>query len=403
MLEFDQINETENITSIKVIGVGGGGGNALNNMIKTGISGVEFIAVNTDAMDLRKSQAKTKLQIGRERTGGRGTGARPEVGKDSAVESKDEIKAAISGTDMIFIAAGMGGGTGTGAAPVIAQIASDMNILTLGVVTYPFDNEGGRRKQNADSGIRELRGHVDTLIVIPNEKLNEAYPDISAFTAFLKADEVLTEAVKAVSDIINLSGYINVDFADVETVMKGQGYALMGTGQSNDENRAETAARAALTNPLLKDVSLDGCKSLLINITAGSDLKMSELDMISEVIVNETGTEAEIIRGLIQDESMEGIKVTVIAAGLKSIFQDKEDEYAEESKAKVNFDSAKTELLSREEGRRTIEFDEAIEKIEYNNRVRRSGNHPDAFKKKLASHIDSSADDVPSFLDNFKN
>jgi cell division protein FtsZ len=316
MIEFDE-RPMQIGSVIKIIGVGGAGGNAINTMIENNLSGVEFIAANTDVMDLQKSKAKMRLQVGKKLTRGLGTGANPELGRSAAEESKDDIRANLEGADMVFIAAGMGGGTGTGGAPVVAKIARDMGILTLGIVSRPFDSEGQRRKQNAEEGIRNLAEHVDTMIVIPNEKLKEICSDLDIISAFHKADNVLYEAAKAVSDIINLSGYINVDFADVRTVMQNMGYALMGTGTADGESRAIHAAREALLNPLLADIQLQGCQALLINITAGTDMKMAELDEVSSVVVSETGSAANIIMGLIIDEKMTGkISVTVIATGL---------------------------------------------------------------------------------------
>ncbi|HOD17602.1 MAG TPA: cell division protein FtsZ [Candidatus Cloacimonadota bacterium] len=316
MIEFDE-KPMQIGSVIKIIGVGGAGGNAINTMIDNKLSGVEFIAANTDMMDLQKSKAKMKLQIGKKLTRGLGTGANPELGRQAAEESQDEIRAQLEGADMVFIAAGMGGGTGTGGAPVVAKIARELGILTLGIVSKPFASEGAKRMQNAEDGIRNLSEHVDTMIVIPNEKLKEIYSDLEIKTAFYKADNVLYEAAKAVSDIINLSGYINVDFADVRTVMQNMGYALMGTGTAEGEGRAINAARGALLNPLLADIKLQGCQALLINITAGPDMKMSELDEVSQAVISETGSNANIIMGLILDEEMKGkISVTIIATGL---------------------------------------------------------------------------------------
>ncbi|MCD4830163.1 MAG: cell division protein FtsZ [Candidatus Cloacimonetes bacterium] len=317
MLEFDRDKSADTI--IKIIGVGGAGGNAINTMIEGGLEGVEFIAANTDGKDLRSSSAKVKLQLGLGITRGLGTGANPEVGRDSALESKDDIRAALEGAEMVFIAAGMGGGTGTGAAPVIASIAREMDILTMGIVTRPFGFEGFQRRRNAEEGLTRLRENVDTLIVIPNEKLNEIFCDMTILDAFRKADNVLFDAAKAVSDIINHSGYISVDFADVKTVMAKMGYALMGTGIAEGENRAIEAARAAISNPLLADVSLDGCKAILINITGGTDMLTKEFDAVSQVVVSEAGEEANVIVGLVVDETMSGkLSVTIIATGLQS-------------------------------------------------------------------------------------
>ena len=314
MIEFDE-RPAQVGTNIKIIGIGGAGGNAINTMIDNELNGVEFIAANTDADDLTKSKAKMKLQLGKKLTRGLGTGANPEVGSRSAEESKDDIKANLDGADMIFLAAGMGGGTG--ATPVIAKIAREMGILTLGIVTTPFPFEGKKREENADHGIRHLSEYVDTLIVIPNEKLCEIYGNATLKSAFNNADNVLYEAAKAVSDIITITGLINVDFADVKTVMQNMGYALMGTGVAEGENRAINAARLAISNPLLADVSLAGCQSLLLNITCGEDILMSEFADVSNVIVNETGKGATIILGAILDPELTGkISVTIIATGL---------------------------------------------------------------------------------------
>lgn len=316
MIEFDE-KPSQIGTNIKIIGVGGAGGNALNTMIDNNLFGVEFIAANTDSRDLAKSKANMKLQLGKKLTRGLGTGATPETGARSAEESKDDIKSHLDGADMVFITAGMGGGTGTGAAPIIAKIAREMGILTFGIVTSPFPFEGTRRAENAVSGIKHLREFVDTLLVIPNSKLCEIYSGFTLVDAFHKADEVLFEAAKAVSDIINVTGLINVDFADVKSIMQNMGYALIGSGIAEGENRAINSARAAIDNPLLSHISLQGCQSLLLNITAGYDILMSEFDEVSNVIVSETGKAANIIMGIILDDSMAGkIRVTIIATGL---------------------------------------------------------------------------------------
>jgi len=316
MIEFDE-KAAQLGTNIKIVGVGGAGGNAINTMIRNNLFGVEFIAANTDSCDLTKSLANMKLQLGKKLTRGLGAGANPEMGSRSAEESKDEIKSHLDGADMVFIAAGMGGGTGTGAAPVIAKIAREMGILTLGIVTSPFPFEGRKRADNADHGIRNLREYVDTLIVIPNEKLSEMYAGVTFEEALHKADNVLFEAAKAVSDIINVTGLINVDFADVKAVMQNMGYALMGSGLGEGENRAINAARSAIDNPLLREINLQGCQSLLLNITAGHDILMSEFEEVNNVIVNETGKAGNIIMGIILDDSMTGkINVTIIATGL---------------------------------------------------------------------------------------
>lgn len=318
MIEFDETTEHVD-TVIKIVGVGGAGGNAINTMIEHQLQGVEFIAANTDMSDLVKSNARMKLQLGKKLTRGLGTGANPDLGERSAEESKEEIKSHLEGADMVFIAAGMGGGTGTGAAPVVAKIARDLGVLTLAIVTTPFPFEGQKRMANAQDGIKKLSEFVDTLIVIPNAKLTEIYGELTLLEAFEKADHVLYDAAKAVADIISASGLIHVDFADIRTVMQNMGYALMGTGIADGENRAVMAAKAAINNPLLSDISLHGCQSLLINITAGPDIRMHECDEVSSVIVNETGSAANIIMGIIIEPDLIGkLSVTIIATGLKN-------------------------------------------------------------------------------------
>jgi cell division protein FtsZ len=303
---------------IKVIGLGGGGSNTINRMIELGLTGIDFIAANTDAQALKSSLAPTKIQLGPKVTRGLGAGGDPRIGEAAAEESYKQLNEALKGADMVFLTAGMGGGTGTGAAPVIAKIAREMGILTLGIVTSPFPFEGKKRADNADHGIKNLREYVDTLIVIPNGKLSEIYSGITLEEAFNKADNILFEAAKAVSDIINVTGYMNVDFADVKAVMQNMGYALMGSGVGEGENRAINAARSAIDNPLLRDLNLQGCQSLLLNITAGHDFLMSEFEEVTNVIVNETGKAGNIITGVILEDKMSGkINVTIIATGLE--------------------------------------------------------------------------------------
>ena len=389
MIEFDK-NPAQVGTNIKILGVGGAGGNAINTMIKNNLFGVEFIAANTDGSDLTKSKANMKLQLGKKLTRGLGTGANPDLGSRSAEESKDEIKAHLDGADMIFIAAGMGGGTGTGAAPIIAKIAREMGILTLGIVTTPFPFEGKKRAENADHGIRHLREFVDTLIVIPNEKLCEIYSGLSLAESFNKADNVLFEAAKAVSDIINLTGLINLDFSDVKTVMQNMGYALMGTGMAEGENRAINAARAAIDNPLLSDISLQGCQSLLLNITAGPDILTSEFEEVSNVIVNETGKAANIILGVIMDDSMTGkVSVTIIATGLE---KDEKDKY-------INFPGlpGHNPVSTPQIPEKAVDADieEIMGRLNLNQPVNREERKPSADEP---ARIPTLRTDVPSFL-----
>ena len=318
-IELDTANELTSIgTHIKIIGVGGAGGNAINTMIENSLEGVEFIAANTNIIDLKKSKAMLKLQLGKETTKGLGTGAHPELGRQSAEESREDVKHHLDGADMVFIVAGMGGGTGTGAAPIIASMAKEMGILTIGIVNRPFNWEGKKRRLNAQEGIKQLAENVDSLIVIPNEKIKEQYSDLTVIQAFKKADNILYDAAKALSDIINFSGYISVDFADVKTVMSNKGYAMIGTGIGEGENRAVDAAKAAMSNPLLSDVSLKNSQGILINITASEAVKMDEFEQIFNNIISETGDQGDIINGIIFDEKMEDkIKVTLIATGLK--------------------------------------------------------------------------------------
>ena len=317
MLEFE--GTANNRASIKVIGVGGGGGNALNNMIQSGLQGVDFIAANTDAQALEFNLAPTKLQIGNEITRGLGCGADPEKGRSSALEVRDRIRDALDGTDMVFVTAGLGGGTGTGAAPVVAEVARECGALTVGVVTKPFLFEGRVRQKHAERGLDELHRVVDTVITIPNQRLlalagkNTAMKD-----AFSMADEVLFNAVRGISDLITIHGLINLDFADVRTIMNEMGVALMGTGTAQGEERAVEAARSAISSPLLEDLSIDGAHGVLINITGGEDLTLFEVNEASTLIQEAAHEDANIIFGAVIDESMkEGeLRVTVIATGL---------------------------------------------------------------------------------------
>jgi len=309
--------EVEKFAKIKVVGVGGGGGNAINSMIANlQIRGVDFMAINTDAQALSVNEAGVKIQIGKELTKGLGSGARPDIGKDAAEESIDEIRAALEGSDMVFITAGMGGGTGTGASPVIAQIAKEMGALTVGVVTKPFHFEGARRTENAEVGTKELKEKVDALITIPNQKLLDVVEKkMSMLDAFKVADSVLGEGVQGISDLIVMPGLVNVDFADVRTIMTDSGSAMMGIGTASGENRAENAAKAAISSPLL-DVSIDGATGILINVIGGTDLGIHEVDAAARIIGEKANPDAEIIFGATLDESLnDQIKIVVIATG----------------------------------------------------------------------------------------
>ncbi|GGY49558.1 cell division protein FtsZ [Parvularcula lutaonensis] len=303
---------------IVVIGVGGAGGNAVNNMIESELDGVSFVCANTDAQAVGLSKAETKIQLGTGVTQGLGAGSRPQIGEAAAEESLDEVMAALEGANMLFITAGMGGGTGTGAAPVIAKAARDLGILTVGVVTKPFAFEGARRMRIADEGIEELSRHVDTLLIIPNQNLFRLADENTTFAdAFGMADEVLYAGVRGITDLMIVPGHINLDFADVRTVMSEMGKAMMGTGESSDENRASVAAAAAISNPLLDEMSLKGAKGVLINITGGLDMKLFEVDEAANAIRNEVDPDANIIVGSTFDQSLEGtIRVSVVATGI---------------------------------------------------------------------------------------
>jgi cell division protein FtsZ len=303
---------------IKVIGVGGGGNNAVNRMIAAGVEGVEFISANTDVQALQLSQASIKLQLGVKLTSGLGAGANPDVGRRAALEDSDKIIEALEGADMVFVTAGLGGGTGTGAAPVIASLASEMGALTVAVVTRPFAFEGKRRMMQAERGMQELLDSVDTLIVIPNEKLLAVAKDAGFFESFRIADDVLRQGVQGISDIITIPGVINRDFADVKTTMAGMGYAVMGTATGRGNNRAMDAAVAAMASPLLEAGAIDGARGILINITGSSNLKLTEVNEASTIIQNAAHEDCNIIFGAVQDERMgDEVKITVIATGFR--------------------------------------------------------------------------------------
>lgn len=319
MIEIIEEEEVPTGARIKVIGVGGGGGNAINTMISAGLTGVEFIAMNTDQQDLRRSLAPRRFQLGAQLTKGLGAGANPEVGREAALEDRDRIAELVVGADMVFVTAGMGGGTGTGAAPVIAQVARECGALTVAVCTRPFHYEGKRRRRQAEEGIEALTANVDTLITIPNQRLVAmASERTSMKEAFRLADEVLLQAVKGVSDLINHQGMVNVDFADVRTIMGGKGVALMGVGTASGEHKTVEAAQRAISSPLLDDVSIVGATSVLINITGNSHLTLYEMHEASSLIQEEAHEDAEVIWGWVVDETMEDeARVTVIATGFE--------------------------------------------------------------------------------------
>ena len=305
------------VANMKVVGVGGGGGNAVNRMIDERLEGVEFISVNTDAQALRTSKADYKIQIGRKLTRGLGAGARPEIGRQAIEENKSEVAELVQGADMVFVTCGMGGGTGTGAAPVVAQLARDSGALTVGIVTKPFLFEGRRRMRQAETGISEMRKNVDTMIVVPNERLLAVVGKGIPFQdALKKADEVLLHATQGISSLITSTGIINVDFADVRTIMQNGGAALLGTGTGRGDNRALESAQMAISSPLLDNISIAGATGVLINIIGGDDLTLGETTQINDIIHDAVGDDAEIIFGAVTDPAMQGeIRVTVIATG----------------------------------------------------------------------------------------
>jgi cell division protein FtsZ len=317
MASFELDDGFKDSATIKVIGVGGGGGNAVNTMIASGIEGVDFIAANTDVQALEANLARTKIQLGREVTRGLGAGANPETGRQAALESVNDIAAVLEGADMVFVTAGMGGGTGTGAAPVIAQVARECGALTVGVVTKPFGFEGRRRMGFATQGIEGLEEAVDTLITIPNDRLLQVTSaNTSLMDAFRLADEVLQDATRGVSDLITVPGIINVDFADVRTIMSSQGRALMGMGIASDEGRAVAAAQQAINSPLLEDVTIQGARGILINITSGTDLRLHEVEEAASLIQEAAHEDCNIIFGAVIDPNLgEAIRITVIATG----------------------------------------------------------------------------------------
>ncbi|MCF7823835.1 MAG: cell division protein FtsZ [Candidatus Marinimicrobia bacterium] len=315
LFEFDSLKEQK--ARIRVIGVGGAGSNAIDRMVDSALSGVEFIAVNTDAQALEHSKADVKIQIGKTITKGLGAGAKLHVGEAAAEEDSQSIAAALDGSDLVFITAGMGGGTGTGAAPVVARISKEIGALTIGIVTTPFRFEGPPRAKRGREGVEKLREYLDTLIVIPNQRLLSIVErSTSMVDAFLEADSVLHQATRGISDLINVHGLINLDYADVKTVMEGMGDAIMGTGIASGEERAVLAAQTAISSPLLDDTNIKGAQGLLINITGGPDMTLAEVDEASNLIFDEVGEQANIILGAVIDENMKDeIRVTVIATG----------------------------------------------------------------------------------------
>jgi cell division protein FtsZ len=317
MIRFELAEPRETSAKMRVVGVGGGGNNAVNRMIDENLPGVEFIAVNTDSQVLGACRAPVKVQIGRKLTRGLGAGARPEIGRQAIEENKEEVVEILRGADLVFVTAGLGGGTGTGAAPVIGQLARELGALSIAIVTKPFEFEGKKRMHQAEMGLAELRRSVDTVIVVPNQRLLSVVGKGTTFReALKKADEVLLQATRGISDLISVTGDVNVDFADVRTVMANRGPALMGTGSAQGENRAQEAAHEAISSPLLDDISIAGAKAVLINITGGMDLTIDEVTTVSNIIHEAAGDDAEIIFGTVHDPDLENeLRVTVIATG----------------------------------------------------------------------------------------
>ncbi len=321
---FELVDATNQAAIIKVIGVGGGGGNAVQHMLGVSIEGVEFICANTDSQALKNSSAKTLLQLGSNITKGLGAGADPEVGRQAALEDRDRLMDVLDGSDMVFITAGMGGGTGTGAAPIVAQVAKEMGILTVAVVTRPFAFEGKKRAAVAEEGIVELSQFVDSLITIPNEKLLSVLGrDVSLLNAFSAANDVLLGAVQGIAELITCPGLINVDFADVRTVMSEMGMAMMGSGKAQGEERSKVAAEAAISSPLLEDVNLSGARGILVNITAGMDLSIGEFDEVGNIVKQFASENATVVVGTVIDPEMSGdIRVTIVATGLGNLIKE---------------------------------------------------------------------------------
>ena len=365
MSEWEIVEESTGNASIKVVGVGGGGGNAVQHMVDVGIEGANFISVNTDKQALDKNGAGTKLVLGMEITNGLGAGANPEIGREAALEDRDKLREMLKGTDMVFVTAGMGGGTGTGAAPIVAQVAKELGILTVAVVTKPFELEGSKRMKIAQEGIKELIEEVDSLITIPNQKLLEVLgEDCSMLEAFKQANDVLAGAVRGISDIIIKPGLINVDFADVKTVMSEKGTAMMGTGTASGPDRARIAAEHAVASKLLEDISLQDAKGVLVNITAGPELSLGEIKAVGDCISDFASEEAIIVTGTVLDDTRgNDLIVTVIATGLSSSLQT-----ISKPSRQVNMLNERKPLPLSDAARKMLENPPKVEKIEEKNK-----------------------------------
>ncbi len=371
MMTFTYV-ENQDSAKIKVIGVGGAGGNAVNNMISAGLKGVNFIVANTDAQSLRDSKAEKKIQLGPQLTQGLGAGANPEIGREAARENIDEIREALQGSHMVFITAGFGGGTGTGAAPIIAQICKELEILTVAVASKPFSFEGRKKEQQALAGLEELQEITDTVITIPNDRLRGIAPKgAKMLDMFIKADEILHHSVKGITDLIMVPGLVNLDFADVKTIMSKAGMALMGIGFATGENRAIEAAEKAISHPLLEDISISGAKGVLLNITSSSDLTLDEMTEASDRIYQEVGDEAEIIWGQTIDDTLgDEMRITVVATG---ICNTEEYENSNIHKFKSNIPKKTTAPSNKISGKLRSPTDEELQNWnEYDNPVKKA-------------------------------
>lgn len=359
-MPFELDEEFESGVNIKVVGVGGGGNNAVNRMISSNVRGVDFIAINTDRQALQKSAATHKIAIGEKVTKGHGAGSNPEVGAKAAEESIEEIKTSLTGADMVFITTGMGGGTGTGAAPIVARVAKEMGMLTIGIVTKPFAFEGKKRKLQADAGIASLSQYVDSLVIIPNERLKQVSDKpITMINAFEIADDVLSHGVQSISELINVPGYINLDFADVTSVMQDAGYAHMGVGAASGKEKAELAAKAAISSPLL-ETSISGARGILGNITASPDISMEDIDVACTMIANEAHEDATVIWGVAFDPEMEdAMKVTIIATGFENENENLNAAPAAEKKAVPSYFSSNVKKEVKQEAPAEKEDDSA--------------------------------------------
>ena len=391
MIELEE--NTNSGANLKVVGIGGGGCNAVNTMIKAGLSGVEFVGANTDGQALAGCGAPIKIQLGTKLTKGLGAGANPEIGRNAVLEDKDRIREVLMGADMVFITAGLGGGTGTGGAPILAAIARDVGALTVAVVTKPFLFEGKKRQRQAEEGLKELRKCVDTLITIPNQRLlNLAGRDMSLLETFRKADEVLLQAVQGISDLITVNGLINLDFADVRTVMSEMGLALMGTGAASGENRAIEAAQRAISSPLLEDITISGARGILINITGGTDLTLYEVNEASTLIQEEAHEEANIIFGAVIDETLkEEMRVTVIATGF-SRAEEMEERIPESRAASPEKEKTVVSFTRRESNRDIPTFIRQEKTIEVQEKQAKSA------RGRMSVNLKEEEYDIPTFL-----